>query len=76
MKTRDKNPFWVGEPNSLFSGGVFALFLKEEHERNLHDIVEYLNSEHFKTIMLEANLYTNNKVSITPSVFSSLPFGF
>lgn len=76
MKTRDKRPFWVGESNSLFSGGVFALFLKDKYQNNIEDVVSYLNSEDFKKIMEESNLYSNNKVSITPSVFSSLPFGF
>lgn len=76
MKTRDKSPFWLGEEGSLFSGGVFALFVKEGVEIDIIRAVEYLNSDEFKEIMKESNLYSNNKVSITPSVFSSLPFCF
>jgi adenine-specific DNA-methyltransferase len=76
MKTRDDSPFWLGDTNSLFSGGVFALFLKEGVNINIHDAVEYLNSDDFKEVMKESNLYSNNKVSITPSAFSSLPFVF
>lgn len=74
MKTRNEYPFWVGDPNSLFSGGVFALFLKDGVNLDLYKVVDYLNSIEFKTIMSESNLYTNNKVSITPTAFSSLPF--
>ena len=74
MKTRDESPFWLGEEGSLFSGGVFALFLKEGVNMDICEAVEYLNSDEFKVIMKESNLYSNNKVSITPSAFSSLPF--
>jgi adenine-specific DNA-methyltransferase len=74
MKTRDINPFWVGEPGSLFSGGVFALFLKNECNIDINEATDYLNSDKFKNIMKESNLYSNNKVSITPTAFSSLPF--
>lgn len=76
MKTRDSSPFWLGEESSLFSGGVFALFLKEGVELDINRAVEYLNSDDFKEIMKESNLYSSNKVSITPSAFSSLSFGF
>jgi adenine-specific DNA-methyltransferase len=75
MKTRDSLPFWVGEPNTYFSGGVFALFLKEGVNIDINLVVNYLNSNEFKEIMKESNMFSNNKVSITPSPFSSLFFG-
>ena len=75
MKTRDSSPFWVGVPNSYFSGGVFALFLKEGVDIDINLAVKYLNSEEFKQVMKESNMFSNNKVSITPSAFSSLFFG-
>ena len=74
LKTRDENPFWVGDSNSYFSGGVFALFLKDEINLNIDEVVHYLNSDRFKKIMKESNMYSNNKVSITPTAFSSLSF--
>jgi hypothetical protein len=75
MKTRDSNPFWLGSPNSYFSGGVFALFPKKGINLDLNNVVTYLNSDEFKKILSESNMYSNNKVSFTPSAFSSLPFG-
>jgi adenine-specific DNA-methyltransferase len=72
MKTRDTNPFWVGEPNSYFSGGVFALFPKVGNNLEISLVVDYLNSENFKKLLSESNMFSNNKVSFTPSAFSSL----
>jgi adenine-specific DNA-methyltransferase len=74
MKTRDLNPFWVGAPNTYFSGGVFALFLKNGVDLGLQTITDYLNSSKFKQVLSEANMYSNNKVSFTSTAFSSLPF--
>jgi len=76
MKTRDSSPFWVGAPNSYFSGGVFALFLKEGVDLDINVATNFLNSDEFKQVMKESNMFSNNKVSITPSAFSSLSFGF
>jgi adenine-specific DNA-methyltransferase len=76
MKTRDSSPFWVGVPNSYFSGGVFALFLKEGVDLDINVATNFLNSDEFKQVMKESNMFSNNKVSITPSAFSSLSFGF
>lgn len=75
MKTRKNKPFFIGDTHSYFSGGVFGLFLKDGIILDLNDVVEYLNSSEFKRVMMENNLYTNNKLSITPSSFSTLPFG-
>jgi adenine-specific DNA-methyltransferase len=74
MKTRDLNPFWIGEPKTYFSGGVFALFPKNNLNLDLQLMTDYLNSYQFKEILSEANMYSNNKVSFTPTAFSSLPF--
>jgi hypothetical protein len=76
MKTRDKNPFWVGPPNSYFSGGVFALFPKKNVVLDLDKVVDYLNSDEFKIVLSESNMYSNNKVSFTPTAFSSLSVNF
>lgn len=76
MKTRDKNPFWIGPPNSYFSGGVFALFPKTNVDIDLEKTVDYLNSTEFKKILSESNMYSNNKVSFTPTAFSSLSVDF
>jgi adenine-specific DNA-methyltransferase len=76
MKTRDQNPFWIGPPNSYFSGGVFALFPKKNVVIDLEKVVTYLNSEKFKEILSESNMYSNNKVSFTPTAFSSLSVDF
>jgi hypothetical protein len=72
MKTRDENIFWVGDECSFFGGGVFGLFMKDDIKLDLIKLVDYLNSDDFKKIMRESNMYSNNKVSITPKAFGSL----
>lgn len=72
MKTRDDKIFWVGDECSLFGGGVFGLFIKDGIKLDLIKLVDYLNSDDFKKIMRESNMYSNNKVSITPKAFGSL----
>ena len=74
MKTRDTHIFWEGNVNEFFGGGIIGLFLKDGVDINLVDAVKFLNSNDFRNIMKENNMYSNNKVSITPSVLSSLPF--
>jgi adenine-specific DNA-methyltransferase len=76
MKTRDTHIFWVGNVNEFFGGGIIGLFLKDNVEINLDDAVNFLNSSNFRDIMKENNMCSNNKVSITPSVLSSLPFTY
>jgi hypothetical protein len=76
MKTRKPEVFWVGNPNELFGGGIIGLFLKDDVNLNLDNVADFLNSLEFKNIMKENNLYSNNKISITPSVFSGLPFPY
>lgn len=73
MKTRDNNPFWLGQPRTYFSGGVFSLFLKKNVDIDLIDVVHYLNSDEFKQVLSDSNMYSNNKVSFTPTAFASLP---
>jgi hypothetical protein len=74
MKTRGNDIFWVGNEFEYFGGGLIGLFVKENVKINLDDTVKYLNSKDFKLIMEESNMCSNNKVSITPSVLSNLPF--
>jgi hypothetical protein len=74
MKTRDTHIFWVGHVNEFFGGGIIGLFLKDNIDINLDNAVNFLNSNEFRNIMKENNMCSNNKVSITPSVLSSLPF--
>jgi adenine-specific DNA-methyltransferase len=76
MKTRESDIFWKGNEFEFFGGGIVGLFLKTEIDINLDDVVQHLNSEQFKKIMKENNMYSNNKVSITPSVLLNLPFPF
>jgi tRNA(Ile)-lysidine synthase TilS/MesJ len=76
MKTRGDEIFWVGNEFEYFGGGLVGLFIKENVNVDLNTIVKYLNSKEFKLIMGESNMYSNNKVSITPSVLSNLPFPF
>jgi adenine-specific DNA-methyltransferase len=76
MKTRESEIFWKGNEFEFFGGGIVGLFLKIDIDINLDDVVQYLNSEEFKKIMKDSNMYSNNKVSITPSVLSNLPFPF
>lgn len=76
MKTRKDDIFWVGNSNEFFGGGLIGLFPKEGVNLDLEKVVNFLNSEEFKKIMKENNLYSNDKVSITPSVFSGLPFPY
>jgi adenine-specific DNA-methyltransferase len=73
MKTRDNNPFWLGQPRTYFSGGVFSLFPKNNLKIDLVSVVNYLNSDEFKNVLSESNMYSNNKVSFTPTAFASLP---
>jgi adenine-specific DNA-methyltransferase len=76
MKTRSNNIFWVGNESEYFGGGLVGLFVKEGVNIDLNDAVKHLNSKQFKLIMEESNMCSNNKVFITPSVFSNLPFPF
>jgi adenine-specific DNA-methyltransferase len=76
MKTRENEIFWEGNPFEYFNGGLVGLFLKEGIDIDLSIFIKHLNSEEFKLIMMENNMYSNNKVSITPSVLLNLPFPF
>jgi len=76
MKTRQNDIFWVGNQGEYFGGGIVGLFVKDNVKINLDDVTNYLNSEEFKNILKENNMYTNNKVNITPSVLSNLPFTY
>lgn len=74
LKTRNNDIFWKGNEFEFFGGGIVGLFLKPNADVNLDDVVKYLNSDYFKQIMKDNNMYSNNKVSITPSVLAGLPF--
>lgn len=74
MKSRGDQIFWIGNEFEYFGGGLVGLFAKENVDINLECTVNYLNSKDFKLIMEESNMYTNNKVCITPSVLLNLPF--
>jgi hypothetical protein len=76
MKTRENDIFWAGNEFEFFGGGLVGLFLKQGLDLELNELVNKLNSQEFKKIMKESNMYSNNKVSITPSVLSNLPFPF
>jgi adenine-specific DNA-methyltransferase len=76
MKTRENEVFWKGNEFEFFGGGLVGLFLKNGVEVNLDEVVRHMNSKEFKKIMKDSNMYSNNKVSITPSVLSNLPFPF
>jgi adenine-specific DNA-methyltransferase len=76
MKTRENEVFWKGDEFEFFGGGLVGLFLKNGLDIDLDEVVRHMNSEQFKKIMKDSNMYSNNKVSITPSVLSNLPFPF
>jgi adenine-specific DNA-methyltransferase len=76
MKTRENEIFWVGNQFEYFGGGLVGLFVKDGIDIDLENVARYLNSDEFKLIMKESNMYSNNKVTITPSVLSNLPFPF
>jgi adenine-specific DNA-methyltransferase len=76
MKTRNDEIFWKGSEFEFFGGGLVGLFEKKGVNINLDDAVKFLNSKEFKVIMKNNNMYSNNKVSITPSVLAGLPFPF
>ena len=76
MKTRENEVFWKGDEFEFFGGGLVGLFLKNNLDIDLDEVVRHMNSEQFKKIMKDSNMYSNNKVSITPSVLSNLPFPF
>jgi adenine-specific DNA-methyltransferase len=76
MKTRENEVFWKGDEFEFFGGGLVGLFLKNDLDIDLDEVVRHMNSEQFKKIMKDSNMYSNNKVSITPSVLSNLPFPF
>jgi adenine-specific DNA-methyltransferase len=76
LKTRNNEIFWKGNKSEFFGGGVVGLFLKSNINIDLDNVVKYLNSEYFKKIMRDNNMYSNNKVSITPSVLAGLPFNY
>ena len=76
MKTRKNEIFWKGNEFEYFGGGLIGLFLKDGIDVDLDLVLRYINSDKFKVIMMESNMYSNNKVSITPSVLANLPFPF
>jgi len=75
-KTRSNEIFWKGNEFEFFSGGIVGLFLKESINIDLNQVAHFMNSKYFKEIMKDSNLYSNNKVSLTPSVLANLPFPF
>ena len=71
---------------SITTRDIYSLSSKESERVNKINSLEaqkekksselnYLNSDEFKQVMKESNMFSNNKVSITPSAFSSLFFG-
>lgn len=74
MKTRNTELFWLGNENEFFGGGIVGLFVKDNVNIDLEEVIKYLNSNDFRQIMKENNMCSNNKVSITPSVLSNLSF--
>jgi adenine-specific DNA-methyltransferase len=74
MKTRNTELFWLGNQNEFFGGGIVGLFVKDNVDIDLEEVIKYLNSNDFRKIMKENNMCSNNKVSITPSVLSNLSF--
>lgn len=76
MKTREENMFWLGQESVCYSGGILGLFPKSGVNLDLNKVIDYLNSNDFKEILRENNMYSNTKVSITPSVLGSVKFNF
>lgn len=76
-KTRNIKPFFVNNDAKRFSGGLMALFVKENNNSTSEFIdasLEYLNSSLFRSLCESLGITTSNKVSFQPTTLEALPF--
>lgn len=73
-KTRLTEPFFTNDEALYFSGGLLALFSKNDYLKEKDEILKFLNSTLFREICESLGLTTSNKVSFQPSTLETIPF--
>jgi len=71
-KTRTPNPFFLGQPNELYSGALLGIFPKKD-EINLDTAINFFNSDIFKERLKEYFIMIEDKYNFTPSVLGKIP---
>jgi adenine-specific DNA-methyltransferase len=71
-KTRIENPFFLGQPNELYSGALLGIFPKRE-DINLNTAINFFNSDVFKKRLKEYFIMIEDKYNFTPSVLGKIP---
>lgn len=71
-KTRIPNPFFLGDPNELYSGSLLGIFPKN-NQINLINAINFFNSDVFKKRLKEYFIMIEDKYTFTPSVLGKIP---
>ena len=71
-KTRIENPFFLGQPNELYSGALLGIFPKRD-DINLNSAINFFNSDVFKKRLKEYFIMIEDKYNFTPSVLGKIP---
>lgn len=71
-KTRIPNPFFLGEPNEMYSGALIGIFPKRD-DINLNTAINFFNSDIFKKRLKEYFIMIEDKYNFTPSVLGKIP---
>lgn len=71
-KTRNENPFFLGQSNELYSGALLGIFPKRDNI-NLIKTINFFNSSIFKIRLKEYFIMIEDKYNFTPSVLGKIP---
>lgn len=71
-RTRNSEVFFESDAQ-FFSGGLIALYAREDVNVNLKKTLEYLNGTEFREACYDLGLTTGNKLSLQPSTLEIIP---
>lgn len=71
-RTRQSNVFFKSDAR-FYSGGLLALYVKDNICLDLDKVVDYLNGSEFKESCYDFGLTTGDKLSLQPSTLSMIP---
>ena len=71
-KTRLTNPFFMGQPNELYSGSLLGIFPKKDNV-DLEKSIIFFNSDIFKNRLKQFFIMIEDKFNFTPSVLGKIP---
>lgn len=78
-KTRSKKPFFTDKFNGMYSGGLLALYPKQDlfnkiDVNNYEKIVNILNSDNYRKIYEAMGLTTGSRITFQPATIQRIPF--